>query len=120
MSASVSPVTSPPVGGIRAAAHIPVGEVSQDDVRLLLRFGPMFLVVALAMAVQLWARMEVRQAAVALDAARSEVAQAEIERDRLLLERTTLRAPGRIRAAASEMALTAPVAIVDIAADQAP
>ena len=117
---SVSPVVSPQASGIRAAVSAPVGEVSQADVRLLLRFGGVLLVFALAMAVQLWARMEVRRTAVALDAARSAVALAEIEQDRLLLERTTLRAPGRIRTAAEEMALAAPVAVVDIPAEQAP
>ena len=98
---------------LRAAVAAPIAEIDGADLRLLARFFGLFLVLALAMGTQLWARMEVRSTAVSLDATRAAVRTAQVERERLLLERTTLRSPGRLQAAADQLGLTAPVAVLD-------
>lgn len=107
-------MSTPPRSRLRAVINVPVAEISREDLRLLARFLGVLGVVAVAMGVQMWARVEVRATAVALDGARSAVERAEIERDRLLLERTTLRAPSRLRVAASELALVTPVKVVEV------
>lgn len=106
--------TTPPTSRIRAVISVPVAEISREDLGLLLRFLGVMGVVAIALAVQMWTRVEVRATAVALDGARAAVERAEIERDRLLLERTTLRAPNRLRVAAAELALATPAAVVEV------
>jgi cell division protein FtsL len=102
-----------PGARLRSTVADPVAILSSEDLRQLLRFGGLLLFVALAMGVQMWARMEVRRTAVELDRTRAAVERAEVERDRLLLERTTLRSPGRLQAAAGELKLAAPVAVVE-------
>ena len=75
-----------------------VAPVAADpaEVRLLFRWITAMLFVAAALAACVWTRMAVRQTALDLDAARSSLARAEIQQERLLVERSRLRDPGRL------------------------
>jgi cell division protein FtsL len=77
-------------------------------VGLILRFFTALVILVAALSVQLWSRLEVRNAAVRLDAARSALALAHSEQDRLQVEVTVLRAPSRLGAIAAEQGLVAP------------
>ncbi|MSQ01869.1 MAG: hypothetical protein EXR71_08245 [Myxococcales bacterium] len=84
------------------------------EVRSLLRVMGVMVFVAAAISVHLWTRTQVRETAVVLDRTRSELVRARTHHDRLLVERTMLRAPGRLGALAVAMDLEAPAAVVDV------
>jgi Tfp pilus assembly protein FimT len=100
---------------LRAIAAAPVAEVSLPDLLVLLRVGAVLVVVAVALGLQTWARMEVRARAVELADTRSELAAAEILHQRLVLERSLQRQPGRLQQEADGLGLVAPVAVVALA-----
>ncbi len=85
------------------------------EVRTLLRFMGVMVFVASAISIHLWTRTQVREKAVILDRTRSELVRARTHHDRLLVERTMLRAPGRLGALAVGLDLEAPAAVVDVA-----
>lgn len=84
------------------------------EVRLLVRFMGVLLFVTAALAAYLWTRMEVRETSRVLDDQRALLVAEETLRDRLLVERTMLLAPGRLGAVAVAEDLVAPVAVVDV------
>lgn len=94
---------------VRDMLATPVGVASLPEVRVLLRFLTFTLFLTTALSLYLWARMGVREAAVDLDTARSELARAQVAHDRLILEETMLRQPNRVGAAAGGLGLQAPV-----------
>lgn len=85
------------------------------DAGVVIRFLVIAIILTSAVGVYLWSRMEVPSLAVELDAARSDLARAEVTRDRLELELATLRQPGRLQAEADRLGLVAPVAVVTVA-----
>lgn len=95
-------------------AHGPSLEADPADLRLLFRWLTAMLFIAAALAACVWTRMAVRQTAVELDAARSALARAEIQHERLLVERSLLRDPGRLAETAAALTLVPPVAIVPV------
>ncbi len=122
MSASTTPLDSVLAtarrGGstLRTLAAAPVARVALPDLLLLLRVGAMLLVAATALGFQTYARMEVTARAVELADARSALSQAQILHERLLLERTLLRQPGRLQVEADRLGLTDPAAVVSVRA----
>lgn len=86
------------------------------DISLAIRFLCVVLAIGAVGAVKLAITSQMQQTAVALDRARSEVQRSEIRRERLLVERSMLRQPSRLQAAAVQLGLEAPVAVVDVAA----
>ncbi len=101
----------------RALPHSGTVAASPPEVRLLLRFVGVMLFVVSAVSVHLYTRMQVQETALRLDRARSDLVRAQTHHDRLLVERTTLRAPSRLGAIAVSEDLTAPVAVVDLTAE---
>ncbi|MFN7142992.1 MAG: hypothetical protein ACK4YP_04400 [Myxococcota bacterium] len=95
-------------------AHGPSLEADPADLRLLFRWLTAMLFIAAALAACVWTRMAVRQTAVELDTARSALARAEIQHERLLVERSLLRDPGRLTETAGALGLVPPVAIVSL------
>jgi cell division protein FtsL len=87
------------------------------DVLVLFRYLVVILVVVGAMGVCVWARMAVRGTAVQLGAARSALQREETRQERLMVERSLLRDPGRLQSAANGMRLDAPAKVVTIGAD---
>ncbi len=110
---STTDLRARPVGlpGLSAAA---------PEVRTLLRVLGVLLFVTAAASVHLWTRTQVRETALELDQARSALVRAQTQRDRLAVERTMLRAPGRLGALAVGLDLVAPEAVVDVAATARP
>lgn len=98
----------------RAPVVVPATGADPAEVRLLFRWLTAMLFIAAALAVCVWTRMAVRQTALDLDAARSSLARAEIQRERLLVERSLLRDPGRLADSATALGLVAPVVTVDM------
>lgn len=96
------------------ARHLPGLSATAPEVRTLLRFLGVMLFVTAAVAVHLWTRMQVRETALKLDHERGELTRAQTLHDRLLVERTMLRSPGRLGAVAVALDLTAPEAVVDV------
>ena len=94
--------------------HAPATGADPAEVRLLFRWLTAMLFIAAALAACVWTRMAVRQTALDLDAARSSLARAEIQRERLLVERSLLRDPGRLADSATALGLVAPVVTVDM------
>lgn len=88
----------------------PVTDARPADLWLLGRWLLAMSIVTVALGACLWTRMTVRQTALELDSARSAVARAEIDRERLLVERALLRDPGRLADSAAALSLVAPVA----------
>ena len=84
------------------------------EVRTLFRLMGLMVFMASAISVYLWTRTQVRERAVLLDRTRSELVRARTHHDRLLVERTMLRAPGRLGALAVGLDLEAPAAVVDV------
>lgn len=85
------------------------------EVRTLLRVLGVLVFVTIAASIHLYTRTQVRETALLLDHARSELVRAQTQRDRLLVERTMLRAPGRLGALAVGLDLVAPEAVVAVA-----
>lgn len=104
---------------LRAAVVAPA-ETADSDLMALFRAIVVILIVAGTVAFCVAVRMAVRHTALELDAARSELARAEILKDRLVVERALLREPGRLQAAADGLALVAPVETVTLASAVAP
>jgi cell division protein FtsL len=73
-----------------------------------------------AIGVAVWASMSVRRLAVDLDKARAELEVAQIDQQRLLVERALLRDPGRLGALAAGMRLESPQGVVDVPRVEAP
>lgn len=108
-----------PAAPSRAAVSAPVRAstaraATAQDVGLAIRFLVVLFGIGSVGAVKLAITSQMQQTAVALDHARSEVQRAEIRRERLLMERAMLRQPGRLQAAAAQLGLEAPVAVVDV------
>ena len=78
--------------------------------------GVMLFVVS-AVSVHLYTRMLVQETALRLDRARSELVRAQTHHDRLLVERTMLRAPARLGAIAVSQDLTSPASVVDLSVE---
>lgn len=106
-STTVEPRLQPP-------SHTPTLEADPAEVRLLLKWITAMLFIAAALAACVWTRMAVRQTALELDAARSALVRAEVQRERLLVERSLLRDPGRLAENAAAIGLVAPVATVAV------
>jgi hypothetical protein len=99
---------------LQSPSHAPALEADPAEVRLLLRWITAMLFIAAALAACVWTRMAVRQTALELDAARSALVRAEIQKERLLVERSLLRDPGRLAENATAIGLVAPAATVDL------
>jgi len=99
---------------VRTLAAAPVAEVALPDFAQLLRVMSVTVVVAVAAAIMVWTRVEVRTSAAALSTLRSQLAAAQVEHDRLALERALLRQPGRLQADADRLGLVAPVAVMAV------
>jgi hypothetical protein len=102
-------VASPSVRGDARAA-------TSQDIGLAIRFLSVLVAIGTVGAIKLAITSQMQQTAVALDHARSEVQRSEIRRERLLMERSMLRQPGRLQAAAVQLGLEAPVAVIDVPA----
>lgn len=105
---TLSQVQDRVVSGVRHAA------ADAPEVRLLMRFMGVLVFVAFAVAVHLWARMGVRSTALELDGVNSELVRELTMRDRLFVERTMLRSPGRLGGVAIRERLVAPAAVIDV------
>lgn len=104
---------------LRAAVVAPA-ETADSDLLTLFRAIVVILVTVGAVAATVAVRMAVRHTALELDAARSELARADILHDRLVVERALLREPGRLQAAADGLALVAPAETVTLAPTASP
>ncbi len=93
-----------------------VRAATSQDIGLAIRFLAVLFAIGAVGAVKLAITSQLQQTSVALDRARSEVQRSEIRRERLLMERSMLRQPGRLQAAAVQLGLEAPVAVVDVPA----
>lgn len=103
------------VAELRSRAHHLSGlSATAPEVRTLLRFLGVMVFITAAVSVHLWTRMQVRATALKLDHERSELVRQTTRHDRLLVERTMLRSPGRLGALAVSLDLTAPEAVVDV------
>lgn len=91
-------------------------DAAAPEVRLLLRLLGVMIFITAAVSVHLWTRMQVRETALALDHARGQLVEAQTHHDRLRVERTMLRSPGRLGAIAVSLDLAAPVAVKDVGA----
>jgi hypothetical protein len=98
----------------RTVATASVVEATSTDFRLLFRWLGAMLLIAGALAACMWTRMAVRATALELDATRSALSRAEIQHERLLVERALLRDPGRLADTATALALVPPVASVNV------
>jgi hypothetical protein len=101
----------------RALPHGPSRAAVAPEVRLLLRFVGVLLFVVSAVSVHLFTRLQVQETALRLDGARSDLVRAQTHHDRLFVERTMLRSPGRLGAIAVAEDLTAPERVVDLVAE---
>ncbi len=103
--------------GVRTSTlTLPGFDAAAPEVRLLSRLLGVMIFVAAALSVYLWSRMQVRETALALDEARGQLVEAQTHHDRLLVERTMLRSPGRLGAVAASLDLSAPVSVQDVSA----
>lgn len=107
---TISQVRERFVSGVRQGAGV------APEVRFVLRFMGVLVFVTFALTVHLWARMGVRQTAIRLDEVHSELGRQVTLQDRLLVERTMLRSPGKLGGIAAVEGLVAPVLVVDVAA----
>jgi hypothetical protein len=98
----------------RALPHEGSLSVVAPEVRVMLRFVGVMLFIVSAVSVHLYTRLQVQETALRLDSARSDLVRAQTHHDRLLVERTMLRAPARLGAIAVAQDLTAPVAVQDV------
>lgn len=89
-------------------------DADRGELRLLFNWVVAMLLIAVTLAFCVWTRMAVRATALELDAARSALARAEIQQERLLVERALLRDPGRLAETAAALALVPPVATVSV------
>lgn len=87
---------------------------SAPELRILMRFMGTLVWVTAALAVYLWTRMEVRETSRMLDIERAALEEQLTLRDRLSVERTMLRSPGRLGAVALSENLVAPARVVDV------
>jgi len=99
---------------VRPVVTAPVAEANAADFRLLLRWLGAMLLIASALAACMATRMAVRATALELDATRSALSRAEIQHERLLVERSLLRDPGRLVDTAAALALVPPAASVSV------
>ncbi len=112
MSTTTADTRVPSVhGGATTHGHL---EADPAELRLLFRWLTAMLFIAAALAACVWTRMAVRQTALDLDAARSALVRAEIQHERLLVERSLLRDPGRLAESAGALGLAPPVATVSV------
>ncbi|MBM4389716.1 MAG: hypothetical protein FJ090_01230 [Deltaproteobacteria bacterium] len=84
------------------------------ELRILTRFLGTLVWVTAALAVYLWTRMEVRETSRLLDIERAALAEQLTLRERLQVERTMLRSPGRLGAVALSENLAAPARVIDV------
>ncbi len=98
----------------RVVSRVRHATADVPEVRFLMRFMGVLVFVTFAAAVHLWARMGVRTTAIQLDQVHSELGREMTMRDRLLVERTMLRSPGRLGGVATSHGLVAPVDVVDV------
>ena len=89
---------------------------SSSDIAAAIRFLVVLSIIGTVGAIKLAIASEAQQVSVQLDHARSEVDRSEIRRERLLMERAMLRQPGRLQAAARQLGLEAPIAVIDVPA----
>jgi hypothetical protein len=111
------PRTEPHTIGAPAAPAAAL-DTNPADLRLLFRWIAAMLIVATALAACVWTRMAVRSTALELDAARGSLARAEIQQERLRVERSLLRAPDRLETSASALGLVPPAAIVTVSQEE--
>lgn len=97
-----------------ASLAFPGINTAAPEVRLLVRLLGVMIFITAAVSVHLWTRMQVRETALALDHARGQLIEAQTHHDRLLVERTMLRSPGRLGAIAVSLDLAAPTAVRDV------
>ena len=97
-----------------AAAKPRVRTATAQDIGTAIRFLIVLCAIGLIGAAKLAITSQTQQLSVRLDHARSEVSRSEIRRERLLVERAMLRQPQRLQAAARQLELEAPVAVIDI------
>jgi hypothetical protein len=74
------------------------------------------LLLGAALSTYLWSRTAVRETAVELDRARSDLARATAQVERLEVERSVLRQPIKLGEGAASLGLVPPVAVVDLSA----
>ncbi len=103
---------------LRAIAAAPVASVAMPDLLVLLRVGVVLLVAAMALGFQTWARLQVTARAVELADARTALNAAEILHERLVLEKSLLRQPGRLQVQADALGLVNPVAVHTVRGSQ--
>ncbi len=101
----------------RAEPLVGQGPATAQDLGAAIRFLVVLFAIGALGAVKLAVASEAQQTSLRLDHARSEVRRAEIQRERLLVERAMLRQPGRLQAAADQLGLVAPVAVVSMPAE---
>ena len=96
----------------RAITQQTTEAVGLPDVMVVLRFLIVLAALTGSMGAYLWSRMEVTRMSVALDESRSALSRADGVHERLELERSTLRQPGRLQEEANARGLVSPVAVV--------
>ncbi len=88
--------------------------VSLPDLLVVIRFLGVLAVLTGSLSAYLWSRMEVTRLSVALDESRSALARGEVVQERLELERSLLRQPGKLAEEARIRGLTPPVAVINL------
>jgi cell division protein FtsL len=87
------------------------------DASPYVRFAFVFAVLVMLVGMTVWTSMTMRHRSVALSKARDRLEAAQIEHQRLLVERALLRDPGRLGTLAEGMGLVSPTAVVDMRFD---
>ena len=98
----------------RAITQQTAETVSLPDFMVVFRFLAVLAALTGSMGAYLWSRMEVTRMSVVLDESRSDLARAEVMHERLELERSTLRQPGRLQEEAHARALVSPKAVIQL------
>lgn len=98
----------------RAITQQTAEAVSLPDFMVVFRFLAVLAVLTGSMGAYLWSRMEVTRMSVALDESRSDLSRAEVVHERLELERSTLRQPGRLQEEANVRGLVSPSAVISV------
>lgn len=100
---------------LRGVVAAPAAEASLPELKMLVRFLVIGVLLAGSMAVYLWASTGVRETALRTDRVRHQLEVARTEQERLMLQRTLLRDPGHLAQEGVRMGLVSPVATVDLA-----
>ena len=100
---------------LRGAVAVPAAEASLPELRMLVRFLVIGILLAGSLAIYLWASTGVRETALQTDRARRHLEVARTEHERLMLQRTLLRDPGHLAQEGARLGLVAPIATVDLA-----